>query len=173
MRVDYFKAKPNEEHARSLAFIKNLVPDIATLWRMPSLQEARMNALQLARKQTGRTQILILEDPLQYEVSLDENDCLTIPAGKTAHLCEAIANSAKRLAAIVVRDKHAAPFYYKKVRELSSAEGARMIWEALDGPLNHTDTCAKLTKNSPPDLICFIFNTTIWLGSKTQMMSER
>jgi glutamate-1-semialdehyde aminotransferase len=173
MRADYFKTELQEARERSLACIKNWMPDIAKIKYMPSLQEAKAHALRLARKQTKRTHILILADPLQAEVGQDKNDDLTvIPAGNAARLCEAIAISAERLAAIVVSYQQASPFYYKKVRELSSAEGAVMIWNALDSPLNQADTRINLSKNSQPDLICFILDKAVWLGGKREMTSE-
>lgn len=172
MHADYFKAAPDNEYWKALQLIKVLVPNITTLWRMETYQAARMTALQLARNHTKRTKILRLAE-ISSEANMSQaEDSDVIPAGNAAQICVAIATSAERLAALVVEYDQAAPFYYKKVRELASAEGAVMIWDALASKLGQTDTRSNLSKNSQPDLICFSTETAVWLGGKGEIMTK-
>jgi glutamate-1-semialdehyde aminotransferase len=159
------------QEAQVLALLNNLVPDISKLWLMPSPAQAMASLIQLARTKTARRKVLILSDPAQSCLAQGD-DLAFIAAGNAGQLCAAIANSNERLAALVVRYAHASTFYYKKVRELSSAEGAAMIWDALDIPLQQAETNITWAKNSQPDLMCFQFDSAIWLGAKQDMPGE-
>jgi len=154
--------------AQVLALLNQRAPDMVKVWSMPSLTEARAKLLQLARTTTGRQQALILTDPAQPQ-SAPNDDLAFISAGHAGQLCQAIANSPERLAALVVKYDQASAFYYKKVRELSSAEGAVLIWDALDIAFEQSPVWPK---NSQPDLIGFKLDNAIWLGAKQDMLGE-
>lgn len=182
MHVDYFNitlnnfddANQNIESECMLALnhIKTIAPVIDKVWQIENKNKARLNALQLAKEFTNRTKFIFITDNLSSKVEenfLPHENIETILAGDKAKLCETIAMSSERIAGIIVKAHCASLHYYKKVRELTSAEGAVMIWDQLDSKMNANDSLVKITKTSQPDLICFNLTTVIWIGSKKEL----
>lgn len=108
-------------------------------------------ALELAQHYTGRSKAIILVDhaPTSY---INKRHVTFLQGGHIASVCEAIAVSEERIAAIVVRYFEGSHFYYKKIRELASAEGAVMIWDYLIGNVNHV---IKIYQDCMPDMVLF------------------
>ncbi len=172
MHADYFKEKHMQ--AEALQAIKAIVPTVEIIWPSTTDTHALMTAIQLAKKYTQRCKILILADPLNltpYAGIINDEYLAVIPAGNAAVLCAAIANSAERIAAVIIKYEQASPYYYKKVRELTSAEGAVMI---LDSLAPQRDKPLKFSKNSQPDMICChvaMVKTASWIAGKAEMMA--
>ncbi len=164
----------NEDfYPKVLAIIKKLVPTAEQIIPASNQENAYQMVLQLAKKHTSRNKILILENPIIFDGTISDSrdkDIEIIPADNAALLCETIAISAERIAAIIVKHDKASNYYYKKVRELSSAEGAVMIWDNLHLPRIKADAPLNMSKKSFPDLICFNLNN-VWIGGRSDLMS--
>jgi len=132
---------------------------------MASAQEAYVLAVKIAQSYTKRKKVFILADSNEF---VDENPhTCSLQAGNAAQLCEAIALTDERIAAIIIRSHRASHFYYKKVRELSSAEGALMIWDRLT---NHADQ--KIARHCIPDIAIFTHLRVAFLLAKKELMYE-
>jgi glutamate-1-semialdehyde aminotransferase len=164
----------NTAYLTVLEELNTVFPNLNVLRQMDSRVQAYEAAVDIAKKNTGRDKLLLLVGPnnLLQEISTNEKSHQEIIAtGSAAQLCETIANSAERLAAIIVKHAFDFPFYYKKVRELASAEGAIMIWDALENEFNQFKNEAKVSKYSLPDIFCFkTAKQAIWMGGKSEVM---
>ena len=187
MPADYFKsefAKPDEnlintehKHMEALQLAQKIVPNIDIVTPVDSSEMAYTLTIQLAQKHTKRNKILIIDTPLVIKndqaLEIDKNTDFIL-ADDTAQLCEAIACSEERIAAIVVKHVQFSPYYYKKVRELASAEGAIMIFDLLNMPSINEINHFKISKNSLPDIICINLTLkipSIWVGGRADLMS--
>jgi len=164
MLEDYFKpifSKTNEQ-LKPLELIKHLLPNVERLKNNTSSYEARLYALKVAGMYADRTKIIVLSDP--HNLNEDKNkyeNHEVLPANNAGILCENIAISEERIAAIVVNYNKASHFYYKKVREIASAENAIMIWDTLDKSIQNI----KIPTNCAPDIFCFKVSTSsYWLA---------
>jgi len=66
-------------------------------------------------------------------------------------LCADIANSEERLAALQLSNAKATPLFYKRARQLASAEGALLILDFL----NESEINSIAINNTQPELIAF------------------
>lgn len=161
---------------KALVELQTKITTIETFQCTETAAMAQEIAFKAAQQHTQREKLLILSDNNYFNPYEDINNEAVveiIQAGDTATLCKAIANSSERIAAIIVKHTQASPYYYKKVRELSSAEGAVMIWDALNQTCNQATLFNKISKNSQPDIICFSVlqtETTIWIGGKKTIL---
>ena len=164
MLEDYFNPISSEsnENLEPLEMIKHFLPNVERLKNNNSSGEARLYALRVACMYADRTKIIVLSDP--YNLDKDKNEYENhelLPANNAGILCEKIAISEERIAAIVVNYNNASNFYYKKVREIASAENAIMIWDTLDKSMQDI----KIPTNCAPDIFCFKFSTSsYWLA---------
>ncbi len=88
-------------------------------------------------------------DAIEIAKTLTERQ--TIIALKTNHnqlLCQEIALTTSRIAAILITYDLAPPFFYKKARELCNAEGAFFILQI------HLKSSVKINTNYQPDIYC-------------------
>ncbi len=163
------------EHAKVLAAIKNQLSNLETIKPVKTAVQAYATALALAKQYTGRSKQLVIVDPAvmsENEEYIVTDNTMLLPSGDSALLCEAIALSTERIAAIVIKHHRILAYYYKKVRELSSAEGAIMIWDGFTVGLDN-DQLVKIPANSQPDLICGNYqaeNRSFWLGGRTDLL---
>lgn len=156
--------------------INQMVPTVEQLKCISHLKNNHHLAINLARSFTKRNKIIVITNSQLFnQKSADNDDNVEfIVADDSSQLCLTIASSAERIAAIVVKYHQASPYYFKKVRELASAEGAVMIWDNLDNATIDIKTTLKISKKSLPDLICFYNQSTVnnmWLGGKAEILS--
>ena len=102
--------------------------------------EAVALAVQLARRQTNRSSVL-------FALS-----------GTVADFCRALAACEERVAAVVVRPdesdvKHKA--FLREVRELTSAEGAWLIWNEPNAHVDGEDEIPREFHGIRPDVTCW------------------
>ncbi|MFN7097146.1 MAG: hypothetical protein ACK4PR_06270, partial [Gammaproteobacteria bacterium] len=137
--MDYFNHSQDLQIA--LQCIKTLLPGIQWVEAMPNQKQARQQALSRAQQYTARSKLLLLaSSTIQKKISPYQNIEI-VPTGNTDFLCQAIATSIDRIAAIIVSHDKITPYYWRKVRELASAEGALMIWD-ITNHLIDTDNFA-------------------------------
>ncbi len=149
------------------------MPTVEQIISTDNNEIAYQRVVQAAKKHTSREKILILEDPDVFSdlIENQQNQAIEIiPADDATLLCETIANSADRIAAIIIKYHQASTYYYKKVRELSSAEGAVMIWDNLSQTDIKAGTSFNMSKKSFPDLMFFNLNN-VWIGGRSDLMS--
>jgi FkbM family methyltransferase len=160
------------EKIDTLKLIQAIIPSMESTHHILTPDFAIAKAITLAKSHTKRNKVIVLVDPKKINTdksSQEEKDILTIAADKSQRLCEAIALSKERIAAIVIRHHQAAPYYYKKVRELSSAEGALMIWDQIEFDNNVLQQNLRITKHCQPDIACFSITrgeSSSWIGSR-------
>lgn len=157
-----------------LTQVQAIASTIEAIEPMASLTIAIENAAQLAIKHTQHKKIIVLVDKQTADCAilrLIDINVEYIVADDVALLCETIAKSEERIAAIIISCKNSTPYYYKKVRELCSAEGALMIWENISISSHHKNFT--ISKYSQPDIICFDFENNefcAWIGTRKDVV---
>lgn len=176
MPAVYIKHYSDAEIA-TMNYIKLQVPTVEQIQTFSNLQNIEQTAINKAKIHTARKKILViinLDITTNQDFSNNNEDYEYIVANDAAQLCEAIACSTERIAAIIVKYHKASTYYYKKVRELSSAEGAVMIWSFLNDEPIKTGSSLNISRKSLPDLICLktqIDSEQYWLGGKSELIS--
>lgn len=135
--------------------------------------DAYQFSFELASMHTNRKKLLIITDASKANPYTGLNETHyheMVVAGDAAALCTAIACTLDRLSAIVVKSPIAPPYYYKKVRELASAEGAIMIWDEVGKDFNDASQQNIIAKNSKPDIFCFSNTDKIFIGISKKVM---
>lgn len=172
--VDYHD---DYDNAEIIDYLKSRIATVENVQSFSNLQDTEQAAINNAKTHTARNKILVIIDSnLMTPPMRDSNNELMeyIVADDATQLCLAIACSTVRIAAIVVRTHKASNYFYKKVRELSSAEGAVMIWNILNNEPIKIGLSLNMSKKSLPDLICFKTQSHFeqyWLGGKSELMS--
>ena len=116
MHEDYSNDKI--QHGKCLCMVNDIMKHIDGVCLVESMSRANSIAIRLAKKHTDRSKILFSVDPLQlesYNKATQNNNIKIIPAGDREKLCESIATSFDRIAAIVIkpfiRYQNALPYY--------------------------------------------------------------
>lgn len=160
-----------------MAYSDLLAKQFTKLWSVNNRLSAYHQIIELAKKITGRSKMLFLINDESESFALKiskEIACDIIFSGSTTTLCEAMANSADRLAAIFLTHTNHHPLYYKKSRELASAEGAILVLDTLDKNINQSKQI-NIPRYSYPDIIIFNDDSStapIWIGSKQELVND-
>lgn len=115
-------------------------------------------AVRFARKITGRRQVLEILPPDQSTFPLGKHRTAsyrTVFTNDISTFCQTLANSENRLAAIIVTpDEKDLKYkrFLREVRELTSAEGALLIWK--EGIVSEKDKIPTEFFGIRPDVIC-------------------
>lgn len=83
-------------------------------------------------------------------------------------LCKKIALADDRTASIIVDDQSDSPLFFKKAREIASAEDAWLILY-----LHHFENISTIMNSSSPDSIIFKYKNLCWLGFSTNIISKK
>ena len=146
MRVDYSN---HNEHASQ--FIHRLVGSLDKAILVTNRKQAKQLAINAAQIHTGRKKVILM----RATEPISKVRGSVIKSGSAERLCLAIAESVERIAAFIVECGTEPPYYYKTVRELASAEGAVMIWNANNKVLVDGASSFKIPKTGMPDILCF------------------
>ncbi len=182
--ADYFNDQRSHANYKNHYFtdvdilndIKEQISTVEHIKNISNRERVDQIVINIAKSYTQRNKILMIVDPflMTYQNVKNNNDTMEfIAADDAAQLCESIACSAERIAAICVKYDKASTYYYKKVRELTSAEGAMMIWDKLNNDPITANVSFNISKKSLPDLICFKTQSTIeqyWIGGRINLM---
>lgn len=158
-------------------FTNKLSSVITSFWSVNNRLSAYHQIIELAKKITERSKMLFLINDEDESFTLKiskEIACDIIFSGSTTTLCEAIANSADRLAAIFLTHTNHHPLYYKKSRELASAEGAMLVLDTSDKKNNQSKQIS-IPRYSYPDIIICNGESSeapIWIGSKQELVND-
>lgn len=157
----------------ALREIQSFVPTMEMVESLLPTLSFEKKSIDIARQVTNRNKVIVIIDHPTTVTSnmLSTNDIEYIVANTPQNLCQAIAWSHERIAAIIVKCHAASPYYYKKVRELASAEGALMIWSSKkDNGENY-----KIKKHYYPDIIEFQYDDKTWIGTRKgiDLLNER
>jgi hypothetical protein len=132
--------------------IRDILPNIEKIMRINSYPAACALIEEIIYQNANRTKILVLSDPTQLHKNPNHyQNYDLLPAGNMEILCNTMATAEERIAALVVNSNQSTGFYYKKVRELASAENALMIWDTFDQSIRNV----KIPVNAAPDIVCF------------------
>ena len=154
--------------------VTSLIPSMDFFKRFNHSNEATEWVMQMACQRTRRTKCLLCVDStLVGEMQQDKNRDHTevIALGDRGQLCTSLATSTERIAAIVIKPflvySTGFPYYFSKVRELASAEGALMICDEIGDFFLKSNEYSKLAVRHHPDIICFNDSeekVTFWIG---------
>lgn len=103
------------------------------------------------KNETSRNKILTFIDNNEFEL---------IAENTVDGLCKKIALSENRTGAIIIDDISRSPLFYKKIREISSAENAKLILK-----LSHFKDAKNIIRYASPDYIVLDFKGNLCLGS--------
>lgn len=113
-------------------------------------KEVQHELYQIVELNTSRQKILTFIDNQYFEFVKGQ----TISA-----LCEYIGYSTTRIGAIIISDSDTSPFFYKKMREIASAEGALLILH-----VSHSSNTKQVIRYASPDCLLFFNEECYWLG---------
>jgi glutamate-1-semialdehyde aminotransferase len=117
-------------------------------------QEARQEALRLARARTGRRQVIAIADTQTPDLDWNFPHVTILPGGNIGLVCKEIGEAEERIAAVVVAPRRAEDLvlkrFLRRLRELVSAEGALLIWEETQG----SRETLQIAYGVKPDLTC-------------------
>ena len=154
-----------EDCFKSMSMINiaySLLPQVEKLICTDSCDEARIQAITFARNYAKRNKTILLSDPNNFEYLIpSDNHLEVLPADNTDTLCKTIAISEERIAAIIINFHKTSHHYYKKLREIASAENAILIWDVL----KYSIANIHIPTHSAPDILCFqLPNFSYWLA---------
>lgn len=156
-----------------------LSPGLEQLHFCGSSERVLHTVLELSKKRTGRSRILVLEptSPSALMTALaSHGDSNVISGGDASLLCRAIAESAERIGAVAVQPEFGDPRqrrFLRRVRDLASAEGALMICdESVIGSRILTTGCMHVFYGVTPDVVCLRSNDdsdSHWLAGRSEI----
>ena len=162
--VDSINQTLNEN---ALELIRKIFPAAQFLYRAKTKKESYDHIVKAVNHFSGRRKFIIITDAVDYAEIDDNKYIVNIQNGNIENICNEIALSSERIAAIIIFNHYGSSFFRKKMRELASAEGAFLIIDET----NQTEIASNysISKSCLPDMILFIWQTIFWLGSKLEI----
>lgn len=129
-----------------------------------SAEESVRRAFRVARQKTKRRKIVNVL-PADYTETnpgiKDSKSHVTVYTNHISNFCRALATSEARVAAVVVTpDERDLKYkgFLREIRELTSAEGALLIWKEVEGNENAENENPREFFGIQPDIICWSGN---------------
>jgi len=153
MRVDCIRRNINNQ---AFEYISNQFPQMPFLYRSETQYEQFELLTSAIFNLNARHKMIAIHEG----TSKFTQDIISIEPNANT-LCEALATSSDRIAAIIFSHRTASHFFQKKMRELASAEGAWLVLDVTSG------ANLSLAKSIQFDIILFQYGDLFWLASKS------